>query len=60
MPCHNDPGEVRENASGEEGKRNALDRLLAGKENPSSLPCMFFPREWFTVDIITDLQEMRA
>jgi 6-phosphogluconolactonase len=43
-----------------EGKRNALDRLLAGKENPSSLPCMFFPHEWFTVDIITDLQEMRA
>ena len=43
-----------------EGKRNALDRLLAGKENPSSLPCMFFPHEWFPVDIITDLQEMRA
>jgi len=43
-----------------EGKRNALDRLLAGKENPSSLPCMFLPHEWFTVDIITDLQETRT
>lgn len=40
-----------------EGKRAALDRLLAGRENPSTLPCMFFPREWFPVDIITDLKE---
>jgi len=43
-----------------EGKRNALDRLLAGKENPSTLPCMFFPHEWFPVDLITDLQEIRT
>ncbi|PKL10881.1 MAG: hypothetical protein CVV48_01995 [Spirochaetae bacterium HGW-Spirochaetae-4] len=38
-----------------EGKRLALERFLEAKENPSSLPCMFFPREWFPVDIVTDL-----
>jgi 6-phosphogluconolactonase len=41
-----------------EGKRNALERLLGGKENPSTLPCGFFPNEWFPVDIITDLKEI--
>ena len=38
-----------------EGKRSTLARFLEDKENPSSLPCMFFPREWFAVDIVTDL-----
>jgi len=41
-----------------EGKRNALERLLSAKENPSTLPCGFFPNEWFVVDIITDLKEI--
>ena len=42
-----------------EGKRNALERLLGGNEGASTLPCEFFPHEWFKVDIITDIQEMQ-
>ncbi|MFA7371919.1 MAG: 6-phosphogluconolactonase [Sphaerochaetaceae bacterium] len=40
-----------------EGKRIAYERFLAGEENPATLPCLFFPREWFNTSIITDLQE---
>lgn len=40
-----------------EGKRVALERFLSGNESPSTLPCMYFPREWFSVDIVTDLKE---
>jgi 6-phosphogluconolactonase/glucosamine-6-phosphate isomerase/deaminase len=40
-----------------EGKRLALDRFLSGNESPSTLPCIYFPREWFSVDIVTDLKE---
>lgn len=40
-----------------EGKHQALERLLADKESPATLPCLFFPREWFNVDIITDIKE---
>jgi 6-phosphogluconolactonase/glucosamine-6-phosphate isomerase/deaminase len=42
-----------------EGKRIALERLMAAKEPVSTLPCAFFPYEWFPVDIITDLKERR-
>ena len=40
-----------------EGKRAALDRFLDGMENPSTLPCMFFPREWFSFTVVTDIKE---
>jgi 6-phosphogluconolactonase len=39
-----------------EGKRIALERFLDGQENPSSLPCMYFPREWFSFDVVTDIK----
>jgi 6-phosphogluconolactonase len=38
-----------------EGKRASFERFLAAKESPSTLPCLFFPREWFSVTIVTDL-----
>lgn len=38
-----------------EGKRIALERFLEAQENPSTLPCRYFPREWFNVDLVTDL-----
>lgn len=41
-----------------EGKRIALNRFLSGNESPSTLPCMYFPREWFSVDIVTDMKEV--
>lgn len=40
-----------------EGKRDALNRLLANKEKPESLPCSFFIQHEFPVTIITDLEE---
>lgn len=40
-----------------EGKREALDRLLANTEKPESLPCSFFPLHDFPVFVITDLKE---
>ena len=43
-----------------EGKRIALERFLEGQESPATLPCMYFPREWFTVDVVTDMQEVLA
>lgn len=39
-----------------EGKRSAYERFLLAQELPSTLPCMFFPREWFPVTVVTDLQ----
>jgi hypothetical protein len=41
-----------------EGKRIALERFLTGTENPSTLPCRYFPQEWFSVDVVTDIQEV--
>ncbi len=41
-----------------EGKRIALERFLSEKENPSTLPCMFFPREWFSFNVVTDIKEI--
>ncbi len=41
-----------------EGKRIALERFLAGTENPSTLPCRYFPQEWFSVEVVTDIQEV--
>ncbi|MBI9093251.1 MAG: 6-phosphogluconolactonase [Sphaerochaeta sp.] len=41
----------------DEGKREALNRLLGNKEKPDSLPCSFFSQQDFFVTIITDLQE---
>lgn len=43
-----------------EGKRQAYERFVAEQEIPSTLPCMYFPREWFPVTIVTDLQGVRA
>lgn len=40
-----------------EGKRDALKRLLTGKEDAGTLPCSFFIRQDFPVTIITDLKE---
>lgn len=40
-----------------EGKRDALMRLLADKEDARTLPCAFFIRQDFPVTIITDLKE---
>lgn len=40
-----------------EGKRNALDRFLANKEQPETLPCAFFSTRQFSVTVITDLKE---
>lgn len=39
-----------------EGKRSALDRFLANNEMPSTLPALFFPREWFSCTIVTDIE----
>ena len=39
-----------------EGKREALLRLLSGKEGASSLPCSFFGLEGFAVTVVTDLK----
>ena len=39
-----------------EGKRDALQRLLAETENPEILPCSFFIRAPFNTTIITDLE----
>lgn len=39
-----------------EGKREALLRLLSGKEGASSLPCSFFILEGFAVTVVTDLK----
>lgn len=36
-----------------EEKREALQRLLTQKENPATLPCMFFPSRGFSVTVIT-------
>lgn len=41
-----------------EGKRTALERFLSENESPSTLPCMFFPREWFSFDMVTDIKEV--
>jgi len=38
-----------------EGKRIALERFLDAQESPSTLPCRYFPREWFAFDLVTDL-----
>lgn len=43
-----------------EGKQTAYERLIADQEVPSTLPCIFFPREWFPVTIVTDLEGVRA
>ena len=43
-----------------EGKRQAYERLIAEQEIPTTLPCMYFPREWFLVTIVTDLQGVRS
>ena len=40
-----------------EGKRVAYKRFLEGKESPSTLPSLYFPREWFDFSIITNLEE---
>ena len=40
-----------------EGKRVAYERFLEGRESPSTLPALYFPREWFNFEIITDLEE---
>lgn len=40
-----------------EGKRVAYERFLEGRESPSTLPVLYFPREWFNFEIITDLEE---
>lgn len=40
-----------------EGKRKALERLLAGNEQADTLPCMFFADSKFSSLIITDLKE---
>ncbi|ADY13148.1 6-phosphogluconolactonase [Sphaerochaeta globosa] len=40
-----------------EGKREALNRLLAGNEQADTLPCMFFADPQFSSVIITDLKE---
>lgn len=40
-----------------EGKREALQRLLAGNEQADTLPCMFFANPLFSSLIITDLKE---
>jgi 6-phosphogluconolactonase len=42
-----------------EGKRGAYQRLVGQKENPATLPCMFFPRELFNITIVTDLEGSR-
>ncbi len=39
-----------------EGKRDALNRLLANKEKAHSLPCSFFTHQDFPVTVITDLE----
>jgi 6-phosphogluconolactonase/glucosamine-6-phosphate isomerase/deaminase len=39
------------------GKYDALSRLLSGAEEPSTLPCAFFPREGFDVAVVTDKKE---
>ena len=41
-----------------EGKRTALERFLSGTESPATLPCYFFPREWFSFSIVTDIKEV--
>lgn len=40
-----------------EGKREALKRLLSGKETAETLPCAFFTQQDFPVTIITDIEE---
>lgn len=40
-----------------EGKRDALARLLGGKEQADTLPCAFFRDKRFSTLIITDLKE---
>ncbi len=39
-----------------EGKRDALNRLLANEERAQSLPCSFFTHQDFPVTVITDLE----
>ncbi len=40
-----------------EGKRDALERLMSGKEHAGTLPCAYFVDNQFTNRIITDLKE---
>lgn len=40
-----------------EGKRDALQRLLSGKEGVETLPCSFFVQPPFHGTIVTDLRE---
>jgi len=40
-----------------EGKRDALERLMSGKEHAETLPCAYFVDNQFSTWIITDLKE---
>ncbi len=40
-----------------EGKRDALNRLISGKEDAHTLPCSFFVHHPFHGTIVTDLRE---